>query len=325
MFGVRLSSFRVNALAGLAVSALTVLAPVSAAFAGDRGHGGSYGHGGYGDRGGFSHRDGYGYRSGSRFGLSINLGGPVYGGYCAPYAYRPYLPPPVVYARPYCPPPVIYSPPVVYAAPQVIERPVYVDRPVVVEKQVVVEREVDRVPEPAPRVVYAQSVPPAGEVRVSPEASKYQDRELGDTYLRLGDADNAARVYRRYLSGNASDGTAYRNFGIALLARGESQEGFKAFASGYRIEPQLFTRAFRVSDLGTPQSLDRTMDAAVRGATSVNTAEGWFTLAMLNTLAGQREQALNASQKAKEAGLENTLLDALTLRISQLPAEQVVR
>lgn len=244
--------------------------------------------------------------------INLDFGRPRYWGgyrydYCPPVVAFPRpCPPVVVYPEPYCPPPVIvrndyyeYRRPVIIESPRVVERTVVVERPVerVIERPVVVER--------------------AAEVRVAPETGSYRDRELGDAYLRLADHDSAARVYRKYLSAWASDGTATRNFGLALVGRGDAQEGFRAVASGYTLEPDLFKRPLRVQDLGGPVGMQILIDQTTRSADGINSAEGWFTLAVVQSVAGQKDQALASLQRARSQGLSTSLLDTATLEFSR--------
>jgi tetratricopeptide (TPR) repeat protein len=279
------------------------------------GPGGGYGGGWGGYRGGncgsgssWSISIGTGWSDyGSAWGVGVNYGYGYggYGGYCRPRTY--YCPPPVVVAP--CPPPVVvvpqYASRVVYTQPVVVERPVEVER--VVEKPVYIDRVVEK-PVEVERIVTPQPTATA--------QGAYRDRELGDAYMRLSDWKNAVRVYSRYLGAWDKDGTASRNLGLAQIASGSVQEGFRNVARGYELEPQLMNRAIRVSDLGGEAGIQAMIDASVRGADSSNSAEGWFTVAVLQSIAGQDESAVTAMKRARDAGLTNDLLDQLTLQVS---------
>lgn len=285
---------------------------------GGRGHGGGYSGGGWHGNSGYSSHGGHGSHGGSSWSISIGTG--WYGGWggyssCGPswsvgYRYGSgywprsyYCAPPVVVAP--CPTPVyvapVYStyvaPRVVYTDPVVVERPVTVER--VVEKPVVVEKVV------------------TAEPKVTTATGAYRDRELGDAYMRLGDWKNAVRVYSQYLGAWDKDGTATRNLGLAQIATGAVQDGFRNVARGYQLEPDLMDRAVRLSDFGGEAGLQSLIDAAVRSADTTNVAEGWFTVAVLQSLAGNSDQAVNALRRAKTAGLGNDLLDQLTLQVSR--------
>ena len=255
--------------------------------------------------------------------------------YCAPrpyYAPRPYCPPVVAYSpcapvyvsRPYCPPPVYVPRYDTYGSrfggyeqtQVVVERPVYVDRPVVVEREVIVET-----PAPQPvlveRSTYVQR-PAAVEVRpAAPVQATYRDRELGDAYLRMGDPDNAVRVYSRYLTAWNADGTVNRNLGFALIGRGDVPDGCRAVVRGYQLEPSMVQRPPTVEDLGGRMSFERILDGAARAAAGTNTAEAWLTVAILQNVAAQKDAAINALQKSRDAGLDKALLDSFTLELGK--------
>lgn len=331
MFRASLTSSRARCVAGVVLSALTLASSAGSALAADRGgHGASRG----GDRGG-DRGHGWGGHDGGRFdshigfgsphagfGLSLNFGHGFYdhSHYVPPVYHHPYYPPAYVYRPYYCPSPVYVSaPPVVYTSPTVVyQDPVVVQQPVaptVVERPVYVNQ-----PAPTPVVQQpydyrtTQSAPqPAPQQQT--EAGRYQDRDLGDAYLRVADFANASRVYGRYLTAWNGDGTVMRSYGLAMVGRGEVQDGFRAFVQGYRLEPTLFQRPARPADLGGNYGFQTLIDSASRGASGTNTPEGWFTFAMLNHYAGNRDAAVNALQRARDAGLDTTLLDAATLQI----------
>ena len=274
-------------------------------------------------------------------GVSFNFGNR--GGYCAPV--RSYCEPvrsycePVrsycepVYVRPYCPPVIVnrydYCPPrtIVYSDPVIVERPEYVERPVYVERQVVV---LQPAPQQVPRpVIVEQQVQQpvvTQAVYTSPEVRQpapvvvqptYRDRELGDAYLRMGDPDNAVRVYSKYLSAWNADGTAVRNMGFAQIARGDAGEGVKFVVRGYQLEPSMAQRPLAKSDFGGEGSFQKTLDNATGAAAGNNTPEAWLTVAILQHVANQKEQSINALQRSRDAGLDKTLLDQFTLELSK--------
>lgn len=263
---------------------------------GDDGRGDSWQRGG--NRGSWG-----GKGADTRWGVSINIGGSA----CPPP--RPVCPPPVVIAP--CPPPVVVAPcpPPVVVVPCPPPRVVVCDRdawrwrrPVVVHPQVVIERTV---------VVERPVV-------VAPSA--VQDRELADVYLRMGDFANASRVYERSLHAFGSDGTTHRNLGLALVGDGRAQEGFATFVRGFQVEPGLFQQPISAADFGGAERVQSLLDNAVRGASVSNSAEAWFTVAVLQTAAGDRAVAAQALQRARDAGLSTSLLDNLTLMVSRQTA-----
>lgn len=241
-------------------------------------------------------------------------------------------PPPVTVIKPICPPPrpvvvVDSCPP---PRPVIVERPVYVEREVVVERPIYVDRPVivERPPIPAPAVqvidrpvyiekpvVIEKQVP----VATLPATGSYRDREAGDAYLRMGDFSNAVRVYGNYVAsaGGKQDGTAVRNYGLALIASGNEPEGFKNFATGYRIEPSMIDRPIAARDLGGATGYTKLLDSAVRSAEIQRTADAWLTVAVLQHANAQQAQALDALAKARDAGLENDLMDRFVVEFNR--------
>lgn len=259
------------------------------------GHGGGWGNGG--NRGGGSK---------TNIGVSINIGGPICPPprpICRPVVVVP-CPPPVVVIPAPCPPAVVvrndwgWRRPVLVSTPVVVERPVVIERPVIIEKTVIVERPM---------------------VQTS-AAGRAQDRDLGDAYMQMGDFDNASRVYQRYLSAWDGDGEVTRSLGVAMIGDGEAQDGFRTFVRGYQLESGLFHRELTAEDLGGATAAQKVLDAAVRGATASNTADAWFTVTILQATAGNREIAVQTLQKARDAGLSTSLLDALTLMVNRQTA-----
>lgn len=312
-------------------AAAALLALSGQALAADRGHDRGRGRDDHTSRGlsvGFGISN---HGSGVSFGFSDRGGScrpaPVYcppvRSYCAPV--RSYCPPPV-YVRPYCPPPRVIvnryddcSPRfgVYVGAPLIVERPVQVVErevvvqnppPLIIEKPVYVQQPV------VTQAVYSSEARPQAPAVEQPS---YRDRELGDAYLRMGDPDNAVRVYSKYLSAWNSDGTAVRNMGFAQIGRGDAGEGAKSVVRGYQLEPSMVQRPLAKSDFGGEGSFQKTLDNATRAAAGNNTPEAWLTVAILQHVANQKEQSINALQKSRDAGLDKALLDQFTLELSK--------
>ncbi len=267
--------------------------------------------------------DDRGYRGGSRTSFSLSIGdcgssisfgalhgtrGVYRGGWCDDrprYVAPVYCPPPVVH----CPPPVVHCPPVVVAPaycppprPVIVRsEPVYVERPVVVERPVIVQ-------------TVSAPVPPAPVPAVIASA---QDRDLGTTYLRLGDLENAARLYQRYLGTYSSDAFAQRGLGLVELGRGNALEGTRWIAAAYRAERSLSVSPPSPEGVGGTAVYQRMLDTAVAHASSTPSPEGWLSVAILQHGLGQRDAALQSMQRAREAGMEVGVLDAMTAAIAR--------
>ena len=114
-----------------------------------------------------------------------------------------------------------------------------------------------------------------------------------------------------------ADGTVNRNYGFALIARGDVQEGFRAVTRGYTLEPGMLQRPLTIDELGGNSAFQRIIDSAARGAAGNNTSEAWLTVAILQNVAGQKDAAINALQRSRDAGLDKTLLDSFTLEFTR--------
>lgn len=259
------------------------------------------------------------WRGGSRSSFSISIGGGdcgsgvsfgalygtrgVYrGGWCDDrprYVSPVYCPPPVVH----CAPPVVVAP--VYCPPPravvVRSEPVYIERPVVVERPVIVQTVSAPVP-PAPVPVVVASA---------------QDRDLGTTYLRLGDLENAARLYQRYLGTYSNDAFAQRGLGLAELGRGNALEGARWIAAAYRAERSLSVSPPSPEGVGGTAVYQRMLDTAVAHASQSPSPESWLSVAILQHGLGQRDASLQSMQRAREAGLEVGVLDSMTVAIAR--------
>lgn len=287
MFGTLFGSARGRLLAGTVTSALALTTASGTALAaghgsgGGRGSGGSHGSGGfhspaaYHCSSGYSGRGGCGWGGwcgsgwGYGLGVSLNLGlGSVYygSGYCTSPVYRSYCAPSVIY-RPYCAP-VYVSAPVVYSAYDTVPAQTVIvqQQPSVVQQQPVYQQQ-----QPAAQQQPQQPAPAAPQ---QPAAGRYQDRDLGDAYMRVADFNNASRVYNRYLSAWNGDGTVTRNLGFALIGKGDIQDGFRAVIHGYQLEPNLFDRPAHTSSLGGTYGFQALLDNATRGAAGANTPGG---------------------------------------------------
>jgi hypothetical protein len=105
--------------------------------------------------------------------------------------------------------------------------------------------------------------------------------------------------------------------GFAQIGRGDAAEGVKSVVRGYQLEPSMVQRPLAKSDLGGEGSFQKTLDNATRAAAGNNTAEAWLTVAILQHVANQKEQSINALQRSRDAGLDKALLDQFTLELGK--------
>jgi hypothetical protein len=290
-----------------------------------------HGYRGFGGHHGSGFRVGVGFSTcGSGFSIGFGngfryCGGPVYCGSRFTYGgyyYRPYTP--IVVTSPYYYGSYAYDYPqaVVVTQPTVVTQPAVVQQPVVIQQPVTISAPAATEPTPATVPVASQgssaaAAPTQATIAQDAEQNRYRDRELGDAYMRMHDPDNAVRVYKRYLDAWNGDGTVTRNLGLAQVARGDTQEGFRNVIRGYKIEADLIKRPLSIDNLGGKIGFERLLDAASQAAAGTNTAEGWATVALLQHTSGNHDAAVTALQKARDAGLDQTILDRFTLEIGK--------
>jgi hypothetical protein len=313
----------------LAVSAAIVAASGQAMAADGHGggRGGSRGSGHSGYRGGSNIRVGFGFSdcgSGVSFGFGNSYCGPSRS-YCAPryygrsYCAAGYWEPVYIGTPYYTEPTVLYQYPATTVVTQPVQ-PVVIQQPVVVQaQQPTAQQQLAQQPVTIQPALASSNVqqPQQPAQQETQQQGRYQDRELGDAYVRMNDPDNAARVYKRYLSVWNGDGTVTRNLGFAQIDRGETQDGFKSVVQGYRLEKDLIKRPIRMEDLGGKIGYERLLDASAKAAAGSNTAEGWLTVALLQHTGGQHEAAVSALQHARDSGLDEATLDQFTLEIGK--------
>jgi hypothetical protein len=141
------------------------------------------------------------------------------------------------------------------------------------------------------------------------------ERELADTYMKLGDTDSAIRVYSAHVNRHPGDVVAVRALGIALIDRGETERGVEHVLRAYRIDPTLARNAFDRELLRDPDNLVAVLD---RATTLANTLDGksgaaaaWLTVAVLMQADARLEPSREALEKAKAAGLSLRVVDEM--------------
>ena len=134
------------------------------------------------------------------------------------------------------------------------------------------------------------------------------------SYTNSAGEDADYNIYPPFYTDNG-DGTVTRNYGLAQIARGETQEGFRNVVRGYALETGLIKRPLRIEDLGGKVGFERMLDAASSAAAGSNSAEGWATVALLQHASGNKDATVAALQKARDAGLNQSTLDQFTLEL----------
>lgn len=136
------------------------------------------------------------------------------------------------------------------------------------------------------------------------------ERELADTYMKLGDLDSAIRVYSAHVARHPGDVEAVRSLGFALVEHGDTQAGVDLVERAYRIDPTLARELFDRELLRTPENFAVVLDrvTALAGE-SEQGAAAWLAVAVLMQADGRDEPARTALERAKEAGLPGRIVE----------------
>lgn len=124
--------------------------------------------------------------------------------------------------------------------------------------------------------------------------------------------DEAARLYRQYLSENPEDAVVRRLFGLVLLDRMKVREGVDAIFAAYKAQPRLATDPISTDDVpGGATAMRKRFSNALAQAQRANSAEAYFVAAVLAQGEGRDEVARRVLDKAKLEGLPGDLNEAL--------------
>lgn len=127
--------------------------------------------------------------------------------------------------------------------------------------------------------------------------------ELGDIYLRNGDAQAAIAAYRMHLDEFPSDTFAMRSLGMALLAEGRAGEASEQIDAAYRSNPGLADQPARPDMFASPDEFRVNLDLAAAYANRVKDAPSWLTVAVLLQADGNTVQAEMMLDRAVAGGL----------------------
>jgi tetratricopeptide (TPR) repeat protein len=154
-----------------------------------------------------------------------------------------------------------------------------------------------------------QPAPPPVTTPVTPSTA----RELGDTYLRAGDARAAVKEYKTYLKQYPGDEDTTRALGLALLELGQTTEGVAVIATAYKAEPLLAGSpvppdVYRDGDEGMRRNLQKVSIYANR----VKSPEAWLTIVVLMQAQGRNDLARSMLDRALGAGLDRGVFDRMS-------------
>ncbi len=127
--------------------------------------------------------------------------------------------------------------------------------------------------------------------------------ELGDLYLRSGDAKAAISAYQMHLEEHPSDSLARRALGLALLSDGRAAEAAESIAAAYATDPGLADRPFTTGAFASAEEFRTNLELASAYANRVKDAPAWLMVAALLQADGNAVQAEMMLDRAVNAGL----------------------
>lgn len=158
--------------------------------------------------------------------------------------------------------------------------------------------------------VVADAVAPAAPYRALTNA------ELGDTYLRAGDAQAAIAAYRMHLDQYPSDAVVIRSLGLALLTEGRADEAAESIDAAYRTDPTLASQPVNTGMFQSPDEFRINLELATAYANRARSAPAWLTVSVLLQGDGNAVQAEMMLDRAVAAGLAQEV---------SVPLRQVLR
>ncbi len=156
----------------------------------------------------------------------------------------------------------------------------------------------------------------------------------GDARARVGDAtlsaaasarhlirerlhDDAVRVLRERMTRDDADMLAARLLGLVLVEAGRVEEGASLVRAAYRLNPKLAASALSFDDAGFSPARAREMIATLsQHAHKEKSASAWLGVGMLMQAEGRRDLARTMIERARKAGLEGGIADAMTSELA---------
>jgi hypothetical protein len=136
------------------------------------------------------------------------------------------------------------------------------------------------------------------------------ERELGDTYLRAGDAKAAIKSYRAHLYANPTDAGAMRALALALIETSEFRDGAAMMSMAYTMDAALARSPVPLDAYaGGAAEMRENLTRVSLYANRVKTPSAWLSLAVLMQAEGRNALARTAIDKAQAAGLDRAVAD----------------
>lgn len=165
------------------------------------------------------------------------------------------------------------------------------------------------------RTVYVVDPTPTHVYTPAPTFRTLSDLEMGDMYLRTGDADAAITAYQAHLEKVPNDPPVMRSLGLALLSAGRAGEAVEWIDAAYRHDPGLADAPVRRGAFGADDEYRSNLELAGAYANRVKTAPAWLTLAVLMQAGGRYEDASTMIGRAAASGLDPAVADRFRLAL----------
>lgn len=136
--------------------------------------------------------------------------------------------------------------------------------------------------------------------------------ERADLALRHNYLADAALLYREHIASHGETPDVVRMLGLSLLYQRNTAQAAALLLSAYENDVTLVSRPIDPAWLpGNRSTLRDRVSEAVRLAGRTKTPDGWLTAVVLMQAEGRPEVALRTLDRAKEAGLRQTVYEAL--------------
>ncbi len=144
--------------------------------------------------------------------------------------------------------------------------------------------------------------------------------ESAHAAMRDGKYDEARRLLTEHLRTDADDADSLRLLGVVLIGSKEVETGAAVIRSAYVKDPLLADVPMERETTGlTRERLREFVGRAVQHAHKAKSASSWLAVAVLMHAEGRSSNAKAMVARAREAGLEREVADALTAALAPAP------
>jgi hypothetical protein len=141
--------------------------------------------------------------------------------------------------------------------------------------------------------------------------------ERADAHGRAHERTAAAAANLDHLDRNSDDAAAMRSLALTMLLAGRTASADEALLRAYAADPSLARRPIDRGVMPPGVTLRRLVTDAISRATRLDTPGAWLTAAVLVQGEGRREVAARLVERARRAGLEGFVADALVSALAE--------